>query len=70
MNAWVQSIILVVVATIWLVLSYLAYLISEAKHWLNQELDIQVTWLELLKATVFFMSGLFVTSLVLAALQN
>lgn len=70
MNAWVQSIILVVVATIWLVLSYLAYLISEAKHWLNQELDIEVTWLELLKASAFFLSGLTITGLVLAILQN
>lgn len=70
MSAVLKSIILVVVATIWLVLSYFAYLISEAKHWLNQELDIKLTWLELLKASAFFLSGLIITGLVLAVLQN
>lgn len=70
MSAVLKSTFLVVVATIWLVLSYFAYFISDAKHWLNQELNIEVSWLKLLKASAFFLFCLPIIGLVLAALQN
>ena len=70
MNARVQSIALVVFAIIWLMLKSGLEGIKQMKQCLKDELDIQVTWLELLKATAFFLSGLTITGLVLAVLQN
>lgn len=70
MNAWVQSIALVVFAIIWLMLKSGLEGIKQMKHWLKDELDIQVTWLELLKTSAFFLSCLTITGLVLAVLQN
>lgn len=70
MSAFIKSVVLVVAAVIWLVLSYSANYIYQTKRWLKQELDITLTWLELLRASAFFLSGLTITGLVLSVLQN
>ncbi len=70
MSAVLKSMVLVLVAIIWLVLKSSLTGIYHVRHWLKHELDIEVTGLELLKASAFFLSCLPIIGLVLAALQN
>lgn len=62
MSAFIKSMLLVISGTIFLLCQSIIADIKQTMY----ELDISFSWLELLKASAFFMSGLFISGLIMS----
>lgn len=70
MKALVKSVLLIIAASLWLTGKWLLIRFKEAKRETEEELNIKIGWLELIKTSAITILGIFIFGFCLAVLQN